>query len=304
MARLPILLAEVLRDQEASAKEYELTRWERIQGILARIVDSLAFEYLTGFIIFANMIVIGAEAELALLGRDTTWATEIERSFLAIYTFELFLRICAGGFGIFKSAWSCLDLFLVVVGIMALVVAPSLESSEGDEWERVLIVRGLRLLRLARVLRTLRRLQVVWRLVSGLLSAWDTMASTMGLILLWLYIFGCVATEIITNDPQLRGNANTAAIIETNFGSVPRATLTLLQFVTMDAIAEVYFPLVVEKPILIIYFLPLLMFLSIGLMNLVTAVLVDHALRQSSLEAEAERDKKKTRDQSSSARFA
>lgn len=61
----------------------------------------------------------------------------------------------------------------------------------------------------------------------------------------------------------------------------------------MDAIAEVYFPLVVEKPILIIYFLPLLMFLSIGLMNLVTAVLVDHALRQSSLEAEAEREKKK-----------
>ena len=297
MARLPILLAEVLRDQEAqeaSSKEfYELTRWQRIQGTLARIVDSLAFEYLTGGIIFANMIVIGAEAEMALLSRDTTWATEIERSFLAIYTFELLLRICAGGFGIFKSAWSCLDLFLVVVGIMALIVAPSLESSHGDEWERVLIVRGLRLLRLARVLRTLRRLQIVWRLVSGLLSAWDTMASTMGLILLWLYIFACVATEIITNDPQLRANTDTAAIIDIHFGSVPRATLTLLQFVTMDAIAEVYFPLVVEKPILIIYFLPLLMFLSIGLMNLVTAVLVDHALRQSSLEAEAERDKKK-----------
>lgn len=294
MARLPILLAEVLRDEEASSKDYyELTRWQRMQIILASIVDSLAFEYLTGFIILANMVVIGAEAEMALLGRDTTWATEIERSFLAIYTFELVLRICAGGFGIFKSAWSYLDLFLVVVGIIALVVAPSLESSTGDEWERVLIVRGLRLLRLARVLRTLRRLQIVWRLVSGLLSAWDTMASTMGLILLWLYIFGCVATEIITNDPQLRANTETAAIIDTNFGSVPRATLTLLQFVTMDAIAEVYFPLVVEKPILIIYFLPLLMFLSIGLMNLVTAVLVDHALRQSSLEAEAEREKKK-----------
>ena len=56
MARLPILLAEVLRDQEATSKEFsELTRWQRIQGTLARIVDSLAFEYLTGGIIFANM---------------------------------------------------------------------------------------------------------------------------------------------------------------------------------------------------------------------------------------------------------
>lgn len=42
-----------------------------------------------------------------------------------------------------------------------------------------------------------------------------------------------------------------------------------------DGIANIYFPLVMQKPFLIIYFLPLLMFLSIALMNLVTAVLVD-----------------------------
>lgn len=44
---------------------------------------------------------------------------------------------------------------------------------------------------------------------------------------------------------------------------------------TEDGIANIYFPLVMQKPFLIIYFLPLLLFLSIALMNLVTAVLVD-----------------------------
>ena len=37
----------------------------------------------------------------------------------------------------------------------------------------------------------------------------------------------------------------------------------------MDAIANIYYPLIVIKPVLIIYFLPLLVFLSIALMNLV-----------------------------------
>ena len=39
-------------------------------------------------------------------------------------------------------------------------------------------------------------------------------------------------------------------------------TLPKPQFVTMDAIANVYYPLVMAKPVLIIYFLPLLMCLA------------------------------------------
>ena len=294
LARMPALLAEVIMDQDDSRKgPVQKSVWAKRQEFLASIVDSTLFEYITGFIIFVNMTLIGIETEMALLGRDTGWATEIERAFLAMYTFEIVLRVIAGGFGVFKSAWMLLDLFLVCAGLAALIIIPAVQDSDTDWWQSLLIVRGLRLLRLARVLRTLRRLQVVWRLVAGLLSAWDTMASTMGLILLWLYVFGCVAAEIIATDPDLRADPYTDQILQENFSSVPRATLTLLQFVTLDGIAEVYFPLVVKKPVLIIYFLPLLMFLSIALMNLVTAVLVEHALQQSTQEAEEAREKKK-----------
>lgn len=295
LARMPALLAEVIMDQKDNRNQGPVQKsvWAKRQESLARIVDSTLFEYITGFIIFVNMAFIGIETEMALLGRGTGWATEIERAFLAMYTFEIVLRVIAGGFGIFKSAWMLLDLFLVCVGLAALIIIPAVQDSDTDWWESLLIVRGLRLLRLARVLRTLRRLQVVWRLVAGLLSAWDTMASTMGLILLWLYVFGCVAAEIIATDSDLRADPYTDQILQENFSSVPRATLTLLQFVTLDGIAEVYFPLVVKKPVLMIYFLPLLMFLSIALMNLVTAVLVEHALQQSTQEAEEAREKKK-----------
>ena len=69
--------------------------------------------------------------------------------------------------------------------------------------------------------------------MSGLLAAWETMVSMTGLIILWLYIFGCVAVEIITSDSSLRDNPETALLVEENFGSLSRSTLTLLQFVTM-----------------------------------------------------------------------
>ena len=60
-----------------------------------------------------------------------------------------------------------------------------------DGFEKLLVVRGLRLMRLARVLRMVGRFKVVWRLVSGLLTAWDTMLSATVLIILWLFIFAC-----------------------------------------------------------------------------------------------------------------
>jgi len=47
--------------------------------------------------------------------------------------------------------------------------------------------------------------------------------------------------------------------------------------VTLDDIADVYFPLVLEKPYLCAFFFPILIFISIGLMNLVTAALVENA---------------------------
>lgn len=106
---------------------------------------------------------------MSLLQQDTTWATEIERAFLTLYTIELLLRLAAGGPPMFRSGWFLLDLFLVVIGLLALVVVPLLEASASlqETWMQLLIVRGLRLLRLARVLRTIKRFKVVWRLVSG-----------------------------------------------------------------------------------------------------------------------------------------
>lgn len=69
--------------------------------------------------------------------------------------------------------------------------------------------------------------------------------------------------------------------------------MTFIQFATLDDISEVYYPLIMEKPYLAAFFLPMVVFISIGLMNLVTATLVENAMKTAAMEAEEERLKLK-----------
>eukprot|EP00913_Durusdinium_trenchii_P030489 g28560.t1 len=135
---------------------------EERRETLKTVVDSTAFEYVTAVLILMNIALIGVEAEMDLLGMDTWWAADVERIFLGIYTVELLIRLTAGGREAFQNSWFWLDVFLVCVGLVALVVVPLVESeaSSQEGWMQLLIVRGLRLLRLARILRTVKRFKV------------------------------------------------------------------------------------------------------------------------------------------------
>lgn len=290
---LPSLVEEVMMDQECKGDPQSW--WAQRRRLLTQFVDSTLFEYITGTIIFANIVIIGIEADMTLKSGEPSWSQQVEQTFLVVYTLELILRVLGGNAEIFQSCWFLMDFFLVCVSVIAIVVAPIMTGggSGMDGFEKLLVVRGLRLLRLARVLRMVGRFKVVWRLVSGLLTAWDTMLSATVLIILWLFIFACIAVEIISSDPDLLQDSDTGPIVVNHFGTLMQAILTLGQFVTLDSIAAVYYPLIMVRPWLLMYFLPVMVLISVGLMNLVTAVLVEHALSHASREEELARQRTK-----------
>eukprot|EP00438_Fugacium_kawagutii_P034616 Skav225848 [mRNA] locus=scaffold345:174855:177317:+ [translate_table: standard] len=126
---------------------------------------------------------------------------------------------------------------------------------------------------IAAPLRMVHRFKVMWRLVYGLLTAAETILATVALILVFLFVFACVAVEVISKDEFLAASDfdGVRFIVSEHFGSLGKTVMTLMQFVTLDSLANVYFPLIVQQPFLLCFFLPILIFISIGLMNLVTA---------------------------------
>jgi len=291
MPPLGKLVSEAIKEAGRSVGTGKVYR--KPQRFAERIVHAHWFEFVTGLIIFANLITVGVELELALSTPDfenILWPQIAERIFLFIYFVELSLRMVAGGWSNFKDMWFWMDLSLVALGIFALVIVPLAGGASDLGIERLLVFRGLRLLRLVRALRMVNHFKIMWRLVYGLLTCGQTIMSTMALIMISLFVFACVAVELIARDPELReGNPVVANIVENNFGSLGRTIMTLMQFVTLDSISTVYFPLITAKPFLVVFFLPILVVVSIGLMNLVTAALVENAMANAAQQAEEER---------------
>merc|ERR1712007_403876 len=62
--------------------------------------------------------------------------------------------------------------------------------------------------------------------------------------------------------------------------------LTLIMFSTVDSVGGIYIPMCRENPVLVIYFVTFMLLVSICLMNLVTAVIVESSFEQASQDKE------------------
>jgi len=266
-----------------------------------RLFRSQWVECLIGCIILANSICIGVETQQELTGESDPVFQTLEHMFLAVYLLEICLRLLAVGRACFWDSWFLFDLLLVMGGCVASWVLTPIYAGNGpgDQNRQVLsqlmVFRICRLLRLLRAMRMVKKFRSMWRLVYGLLTSFNTMITTLSLVGLVLYTFACLGIEMITKDPNLRESASPEVrrIVDTFFTDLFVTQMFLFQFVTLDSVAAVYMPLIKEKPILAIYFLSILLVVSISLMNLVMAKIVEGALDAAHHDHEMERQQRK-----------
>lgn len=255
-------------------------------GCRARLRNMLASQVCDSFIgsvIVMNSICLAAQTELSLPGRSGAPAAleVLENIFLSFYVAEAALNLVARGKECFVDPWFCFDFMLVLSGVSyQWCIRFMTGNSQGGVWQQILVVRTLRLLRLLRALRLVPKLKVVWRLIYGLLTSTGTIFSTLALIILILFMFSCVGMELISKSQNLRSNPELEQLIDAQFSGLFSTMVTLLQFVTVDSVSGIYLPFVKESPVLLLYFLPIILIVSIALMNMVTAVLVEGATSQ------------------------
>jgi len=279
---------------EEPKKQLKLTS---CRDVCLWLISKQQFDWFMGCVILLNSIFIGVETQMAIEYGDTdnSWPGDIlDVFFIVVYMVEITIRIIAGGRSNLRDPWFLFDFCLVATGFLSNILLPIIFlmlDSSGDSgiMKKILIIRSMRLLRLVRAIRMLRIFRTVWRLVYGLLTSWNAMMSTLFLLLLVLYIFACLGIELITKDEYLQTHEETAWVVEYHFGSLQRTLVTLMAFVCADSVAGVYMPLVIHRPFLILYFVALLLTVSVALMNLVTAVLVEGALANASNDKELEK---------------
>jgi len=258
--------------------------WPFLQAVSKRLVESQWFEFFILAVIIFNSVMIGVQSQMAVSGEELPWASFVEVMFLVIYSIEIMARAVAGLF----DGWFFFDLLLVLGSYAEQIMSLLL----GAQQQQLMLLRLLRLFRLIRSFRMVKQVKPIWRLVHGLMTAGDTVLSTFLLLLLVLYVFGVLGLELIAADAELQSLPETGPILEKHFSSLGMTMITLAQFVTMDSIAAVYVPLVKVHPWLMLYFSSLIAIVSITVMNLVTAAMVDRSLENArALRQEDERIK-------------
>mmetsp|Transcript_2282 Transcript_2282/g.4150 ORF Transcript_2282/g.4150 Transcript_2282/m.4150 type:complete len:585 (-) Transcript_2282:40-1794(-) len=266
------------------------------------------FDFAIGIIIAGNAITLGVETQAKAsvplgctpdcdctqqidMSKDCKLPPDIinylDMAFLGVYIIELSARFGTYGIYVLKSHWVKFDTFLVISSLLDLTLETVAASD--PMLKRLMVVRILRAVRLARALRLMVQFQTLWQLVQGLLHSVGTLLWTFLLVMILICVLAIFGMELIKVDPDLplEHPYNAAAI--DNFKKFPDAIMTLLQLFSFDSIGGIYRPLIKHKFVLFFYFIVVMLLLSIALMNLVTAVMVNSSLAQASEDRDAKK---------------
>lgn len=299
-AKIPKHLLGQMHTLDGNSGCLAKARWAVFQ-----IICDSRFDAIIGLVIFANSACIGWQADWELKGNDTAFFEYLDIAFMVVYILELGARFFTLGLKCLQSGWIIFDAALVLLGIVSIMLLPILTAVSGGSVQSIdglaplMVLRVLRILKLARALRLLVQFKTLWMLVRGLLTSYRAIVFTFLLMFLILYVFACMAVEIITKDAKMKEDEVTSKIVDDYFSSITVSMLTLVQFATMDSISAIYTPLIHMNPyVLTPYFVIFLLVVSVALMNLVTAVIVEGSIQNAKedkeviLAAEAKRIKK------------
>ena len=145
---------------------------------------------------------------------------------------------------------------------------------------------------LLRTVRLVAQLRMLWLLIRGLLATLSLMVNTVFMMGLVLFVYSCVAVELIAKDEELLSMEGYELYAD-RWESFYSIMITLFQIVWLDDASRIYYPLVKERWFLLLYFLSFIMMVSVALMNLLTAIVVEGSFEQARNDREVASQSKK-----------
>ena len=226
------------------------------------IESSPVQKFIIGLIVI-NAVILGLQTSPAMMAKVGAQLDFADQAILAVFVFEIAVKLYAFGLGFFKRAWNNFD--FIIVGIALVPASGSLS-----------VLRALRILRVLRMISMVPRLRFV---VEALLHAVPGIASIAALMLLIFYVFAVMATNIFGGDfPEW-------------FGDIGASMYTLFQVMTLESWSMgIVRPVMEVYPYAWLYFVPFILIATFTMLNLFIAIIVDTMQTMHSADHEADRD--------------
>eukprot|EP00929_Paragymnodinium_shiwhaense_P012225 TRINITY_DN11900_c0_g1_i2.p1 TRINITY_DN11900_c0_g1~~TRINITY_DN11900_c0_g1_i2.p1 ORF type:complete len:492 (+),score=116.54 TRINITY_DN11900_c0_g1_i2:76-1551(+) len=265
------LLKPVLRDDEGGF------RFHVRQFFLGKDYD-----FSIAALILANAVVIWYEIDYPKYA-PIMYAIA-NNYFCMLYVIEILSRIYAFGPQVFfGSYWNIFDFTVTLITVVSDWLIYFFHGDDAEKLRRVApTLRLLRVLRLTNMFQGLRSLMHSFT-QSVLSLTWIAV-----FIAIWFFICACLTTVFIGQKEFFPDTAvatpEQAAKLRFQFHSVTYSMYTLWEVMTMDGWMEVVQPLVKTQPFLLMFFFVFAFVAGFFLMNLVTAVVVDRAMKAQEFE--------------------
>eukprot|EP00929_Paragymnodinium_shiwhaense_P061601 TRINITY_DN30778_c0_g1_i2.p1 TRINITY_DN30778_c0_g1~~TRINITY_DN30778_c0_g1_i2.p1 ORF type:complete len:1138 (+),score=259.71 TRINITY_DN30778_c0_g1_i2:168-3581(+) len=261
-----------------SQQRQSFQNWSVFRLKVYTVVRSPIFENLMTCVIFFNILVLIKETdETADDGAVASpWIFMTNKCLLGVYSVELLSKMFALRLSFFLDGWNVMDFMVVSSDILFMLI-----DTYVGEMPTMSILRIFRLVKLARAIRALNMFPELSMLLRGFMAAFRAIFWGLLLVVMVLMIWSILAVRIL-HKPNTRVTQRMlyedCERCPRAFGSVWQSFLTFFQTVVAgDAWGTVALPVIEESPITIVMFICVLVSVSLALMNLILAVIVDSA---------------------------
>jgi voltage-gated sodium channel len=227
--------------------------------MLKKLVLHPRFDQFVLVLILLNSITLGFETWPVAMERWGSLLHRIDRSFLALFTVEIVLKLWVHRTRYLRDPWGIFDILIVGISLMPSAGALS-------------VLRSLRILRALRMLSLVPSLR---RVVTGLLGALPGLGSVIVILMLVFYVAGVIATKLF------------GASFPEWFGSLGASLYTLFQVMTLESWSMgIVRPVMEQHPVAWVFFVGFILITTFTVLNVLIAVLVNSMSAESETAAE------------------
>lgn len=195
-------------------------------------------------VVIFNSIILGLET--IFFQKNTAVFVTLNEICLAIFVFEMLIKIVAWRTDFFKNPWNLFDLIIIIVCLI-----PFPQTS---------ILRALRVLKVFRILSAFHKTK---RIINALINSLPSMVSILSLLFLFFYIYSILCTHLFGKSfPEY-------------FGSFGDSLFSLFQVMTLESWSEsIVRPIMAVYPYAGVVFISFIFISSYCILNLVIGIIV------------------------------